>query len=86
MLGCHQIHHKDLNASSVVPGELHGALDAEVRPVELLLTSLATRKASSGLLTSPSLPGTVGTPAACNTDGICGDWLNGCIAVFEKKW
>ena len=31
-------------------------------------TSLATLRASSGVLTSPSLPGTVGTPAACGID------------------
>lgn len=35
------------------------------------ITSLATRKASSGFRTRPSLPGTVGTPAACKAMGIC---------------
>ena len=40
----------------------HGVLDNS----QAAITSLATLKASSGLLTRPSLPGTVGTPAACN--------------------
>ena len=35
------------------------------------VTSLATRKASSGLRTRPSLPGTVGTPAACTRHVLC---------------
>ena len=46
-----------------------------MRTVRVARTSRATRMACSSLVMSPSLPGTVGTPAACNVESMLSNSL-----------